>query len=115
MPFSQGAELDVVTLDLPAGNFVINAKVWIGNRSNHDGDDFMCTLRHGLTGNMWIDGAGIRLFGDVWQAGGSAMLPLTGTVTLASPETIRLHCGTTSSDAIANYGQLNATAVDSIT
>jgi hypothetical protein len=25
MPFSDGAEIDVVTLDLPAGNYVLNA------------------------------------------------------------------------------------------
>ena len=113
--FSNTAELDVVTLQLPPGKFVVNAKVFVQNRDTQDGREIVCTLRRGQTGNIWIDTAWSRLFGGgPWTAGSQTMLPLTGTITLAAQETVRLHCTTTASDAAAQFGQLNATAVDSI-
>jgi hypothetical protein len=116
MPFSAGTEIDTVTLDLPAGNYVINAKVLVGDRSTAGGGEFLCTLRRGQTGNIGIDTSSVRLFGgSPWNAGSMATLPLTGTVTLTSPETIRLHCATTSSDAAAQWAQLNAIEVGAIT
>jgi hypothetical protein len=116
MPFSDGTEIDAVTLDLPAGNYVINAKVLVGDRTTAGNGSFLCTLRRGLTGNIGIDTSGVRLFGgSPWNAGSSATLPLTGTITLTSPETVRLHCTTTSSDAYAQWAQLNAIQVGTIT
>jgi hypothetical protein len=116
MPFSDGAEIDAATLDLPAGNYVINAKVLVGDRTSAGGGDFLCTLRRGQTGNIGIDTSGVRLFGGApWNPGSTATLPLTGTVTLTTKETVRLHCGTSSSDAFAQFAQLNAIEVGTIT
>jgi hypothetical protein len=116
MPFSNGTEINAVTLDLPAGNYVINAKVLVGDRSTAGGGSFLCTLRRGLTGNIGIDISAVRLFGgSPASAGSSATLPLTGTIRLTSPETVRLHCTTTSSDAYAQWAQLNAIQVGTIT
>lgn len=116
MPFSNGAELNAATLDLRPGNYVINAKVLVGDRSSAGGGDFLCTLRRGQTGNIGIDTSGVRLFGGApGNAGSTATLPLTGTITLTSQETVRLHCVTSSSDAFAQWAQLNAIEVGSIT
>jgi hypothetical protein len=105
-----------VTLQLPPGNYVINAKVFVQNRDTADGREIVCTLRRGQTGNIWIDTAWSRLFGGgPWTSGSVTMMPLTGTVTLTTQDTIRLHCGTDATAAAAQFGQLNATAVDSIT
>ena len=115
MPFSNGTEIDAVTLDLPAGNYVLNAKVFVGDRSSAGGGEVLCTLRRGQTGNIVPDTSAVRLFGGAPQnAGSTAMLPLTGTVTLTVPETVRLHCVTTSSDAFAQWAQLNAVEVGTI-
>lgn len=116
MPFSDGAALDAVTLDLPAGNYVVNAKVLVGDRSSAGGGDFLCTLRHGQTGNVWIDTSGARLFGGApANAGSTVTLPFTATVALTSQDTIRLNCATSSSDAFAQFAQLNAIEVGTIT
>jgi hypothetical protein len=114
--FSNTTELDVVTLQLGPGSYVVNAKVFVQNRDSQDGREIVCTLRRGQTGNIWIDTAWSRLFGGgPWTPGSVAMMPLTGTFTLTTQETIRLHCTTSATDAAAQFGQLNATAVDSIT
>lgn len=112
---TMGTGVDVVRLKLPAGNYVLNAKVMLGDRSAAGGGDFICTLRHGQTGNIGIDTAGVRLFGGAPANPGSmAMVSLTGTVSLTSTDTIRLNCGGTSTDAFAQWGQLNAIEVGAI-
>jgi hypothetical protein len=116
IPFSTPTGIDAARLDLHPGKYVLNAKVLVGNRTKQDNEEIVCTLRRGQTGNIWIDTSAVRVHASgPWTAGSSATLPLTGTVTLSAAETIRLHCDTTSSDAFAQWAQLNAVAVDSIT
>jgi len=105
-----------VTLAVPAGNYVIDAKVLVGNRGDDVDGEVVCTLRHGETGNILIDFSSTRLFGGAPSAPGStATLPLAGTVVLASADTLRLLCVTTSSDAFAQFAQINAIQVATLT
>jgi hypothetical protein len=112
--FSIGSEATLATIDLPAGSYVFNAKVLVGNRVAAN-DDFSCSLRYGVGAAVAIDFAGIRLEGPAFNPGGTATLPLTGTRTLTAPQTIRMICGTTSTDALAQYAQLNAVEVATLT
>jgi hypothetical protein len=114
--FSSSNFMTPLTLALPAGNYVIDAKVLLGNRADDVDGEMLCTLRHGETGNIVIDISGARLFGGAPSAPGStATLPLTATVALASPDTMRLLCATTSSEAFAQFAQITAIQVATLT
>jgi hypothetical protein len=114
--FSISSFMTPVTLALPAGNYVIDAKVLVGNRGDDIDGEMVCTLRHGETGNIVIDFSGARLFGGAPSAAGStATLPLTGAVALASPDTVRLLCATTSIDAFAQFAQIAAIQIATLT
>jgi hypothetical protein len=115
-PFSTGNEYELETPSMPPGNYVVHAKVVVGNRASDDDQEFLCSLRHGQTGNIGIDTAGARLHGGApWKAGSNATIALSGTVTFTVQDKVRLVCGTTSSDAYAQWAQLNAVEVGSIT
>jgi hypothetical protein len=106
--------VDVATLNLPAGSYVFNAKVMVGNRPDGENAEFTCTLRYGFA--VVFDISSVRLGGGAPGAAGSiATLASSGTRTLAAPQTVRLNCNTTSADAFAQYGQLNAVAVATLT
>ena len=109
-----GLGVNVATLNLAAGSYVFNAKVMVGNRPAGENAEFTCTLRYGFA--VVFDYASVRLGGGApWDAGSMATLPLTGTRTFDAPQTVRLLCTTTSTDAFAQYGQLNAVAVATLT
>lgn len=120
--FDTSEEQVAAQLALDAGNYVVNAKVTVGNTSASasGGNDFVgCTLRHGTTGNIVIDQTGIRLFpGAPDTAGSYATLSLASGVSLSSPDTIRLLCTTTITDvdaAFIQYTKLNAVKVETLT
>jgi hypothetical protein len=114
LPFAANQELLALTLDLPAGSFVIAGKVNVFNQTGGENEDVTCSLRHGLTGNQLIDYSGARI-GTPNGVDSFAMLSLTGTLTLASPETIRLLCASTSTGAAGRWPQLNAIQVGTLT
>jgi hypothetical protein len=106
----------LVTPPMPPGNYVVHAKVLVGDRTGAGNGAFTCTLRHGQTGNIWIDTAGTRLFGGAPATPGSTeTVPLTGTVTLTVKDRIRLLVETTSADGFVQYAQVNAVEVGTIT
>ena len=113
--FSDGGPgVDVATLNLPAGSYVFNAKVLVGNRPDGENAEVTCTLRYGFA--VVFDISGVRLGGGAPGAAGStATLASSATRTLDAPQTVRLNCNTTSADAFAQYGQLNAVAVATLT
>src|SRR5437867_13164393 len=95
--FSNTTPFDLPLPPLPAGKFVLKAKVLVGDRLGANGNAVVCTLRRGQTGSIEIDSAGVRLFGGApANAGSTATLPLTATVTLTSQDTVKLRCETTS-------------------
>jgi hypothetical protein len=116
IPLDNTNSPDVATRALPAGNFVISAKVTLGDRSGVGGGAFLCSLRYGQTGNIGIDTSSLKLFGGAPNDPGSvATLSLAGTVSLTAPDTIRLRVQTTSTDAFAQWAQLSAIQVETIT
>lgn len=114
--FSINNELTVTTLVLPAGNYVVDAKVLVGNRSSASDEEVTCSLRFGPFSSGLLDIAGARLFGGGPAAAGSfATLPLVGSISLSASETITVLCATTSADAFAQYAKLNAVQVETLT
>jgi hypothetical protein len=111
---ANGVGVDVATLNLSAGSYVFNAKVMVGNRPAGENAEVTCTLRYGFA--VVFDISSVRLGGGAPDAAGSmATLATSGTRTLDAPQTVRLNCNTTSADAFAQYGQLNAVAVATLT
>jgi hypothetical protein len=114
--FVAPTEPTLATLSLPAGAYVFNAKVTVGNRTGDDGASVGCALRYGAGAGVLIDVAEARLAtGAPFATASFATLPLAGTRTLDAPQTVRMVCTTTSSGAFAQYAQLNAVHVGAIT
>lgn len=105
-----------VSLTLPAGSYLIDAKVTIGNRGDDANGEFLCTLRHGLTGNIVIDTSGARLFGGApFAPGSTATIPFSGSLEIEGSDTVNLLCATTSSDAFVQWAQITAIKVATLT
>jgi len=112
--FGGGVDVDVATLNLPAGSYVFNAKVLVGNRPADENAEFTCSLRYGFA--VVMDFAGVRLGGGApFAAGSTSTVANSATRTLDAPQTVRLLCSTTSADAFAQYGQLSAVQVATLT
>jgi hypothetical protein len=113
IPVSIGVEVTPVSIDVPAGSYVINAKVLVGNRSAANDQEAGCTLRFAASG--LIDSTDTRLFGGAPATSGSfTTLPLSGTFTTATGDTIRVICTNTSTDGFIQYAQLNAILVSTV-
>jgi hypothetical protein len=119
---SDGLGVLAAQLSLDPGNYVLNAKVTVGNASSSSAggnDAILCTLRHGQTGNIGIDASEVRLFPGAPSATGSiAVLPLAGVVTLADADVIRLVCYTTVTEpdaAFVDIAKLTAVKVETLT
>lgn len=118
---SDGLGVLAAQLALDPGNYVLNAKVTVGNGSQSGGgnDSIFCTLRHGQTGNIGIDASEVRLFpGAPFATGSVAVLPLAGVVNLTVPDVIRLVCHTTVTEpdgAFVDIAKLTAVKVETLT
>jgi len=113
--FTTGEQI-AVSLTLPAGSYAMAAKVTVGNRGDDTLGAFLCSLRHGQTGNVGIDESGVQLSGGAPSAPGStATLPFAGTLVISGTDTVNLLCGTTSPDAFVQFGQITAVKVATVT
>ena len=109
----------VATLNLPVGNYVLNAKVLVGNSSSSDdAAEINCGLRYGFGGSGAIDvTSAARLFkGAPYAAGSMTTLPLSGSIVIATGDEnpVVLNCVTTSDASFAQFGKLNAIAVSTL-
>jgi hypothetical protein len=99
-----GATATVVTLELPAGSYVIQGKVI------HDSAFYGC--------NLLRSGDEVALDSASEQAGNSSprgTLPLMAAATLAAPETLSIECGASSSSTTVSQVKLAAIKVGSLT
>lgn len=118
-------ELVVATLALGAGNYILNAKVLVGNISGEANEDILCALRYGgPSASLIIDQTSVRPHSGAGFAAGSLVtLALTGGVSLAEDDVIKFICATSiplsettfPSGAVAHLAKLNAVKVETLT
>lgn len=110
--FESNNEVTAAFLTLPEGNYTLSGKVLVGNGDTADAE-ISCRL---LTGNsVGIDLAGVRLTsGAPFATGSIATLPLTGSIVVESLSEVRIQCASTSPDAFAQYAQLSAVKVETL-
>jgi hypothetical protein len=105
-------------LTLPDGKFVINATVAVYNNDFANEPLVNCQLRHGVTfGGTILDIAEVKLAPSNPAGLTSAKLPLTGVIDRAGAAAgVNVHVTCSSNlPTIANYAQLNAVSVSSLT
>jgi hypothetical protein len=118
---STSPETELAPLVLEPGDYVLNAKVLVGNVSGDSSEDISCALRWGASG--LIDQGSVRPTpGAPFFAGSLATLALAGSISLTSSDTVRVNCTTSigasstyPSGAFAQFAKLNAVRVETIT
>ena len=118
---STSPETELAPLVLEPGDYVLNAKVLVGNISGDSSEDISCALRWGASD--LIDQGSVRPSpGAPFSAGSLATLALAGSISLTSSDTVRVNCTTSigasstyPSGAFAQFAKLNAVRVETIT
>jgi hypothetical protein len=114
LPFDESNnEVTAATLTLPEGNYTLDAKVLVGNGDTADAE-IVCTLRYAAA--VLLDVAGVRVTaGGPFATGSIATLPLAGRI-VVDPGVwpVRIQCSSTSPGAFAQFAQLNAVKVETL-
>jgi hypothetical protein len=116
---STNPETVVALLNLDAGNYVLNAKVVVGNVSGVENEDIACALRQGPFASILLDFTSVRPNpGAPFAAGSIETLALAGSASLSASDTIRVICTASieaPGSAFAHSARLNAIKVETLT
>jgi len=115
---STPTSVSVLTLDLPAGTFLVHAKTNLFNRPGSDAVFVPCDLRLQGTTTM-LDQSPVVLEAPVTTGEASeANIPLQAAVTLAEPGVMMLECAAltrgTSSSVDARFSQIDAVPLNAL-
>jgi hypothetical protein len=97
--------IDIGTLDLPKGSFLLQAKVTFQNSSS--GADFDCWI-HNSAGTLDESGAKTTTAFEV------AHVPLMAVITQTQPDQLKLRCSSTTANSVAKTWTFTALRVGKV-
>ncbi|HJR94925.1 MAG TPA: hypothetical protein VJ807_05765 [Gaiellaceae bacterium] len=93
----KGEGVDLIAMPLPAGTFLVTAVAPLEDRGDDAEFNVICGLRNGAFGHIPVHASRVDISGESLEA--AAVATVHGVVTLASADTVRFTCNSSSGDS----------------